>query len=117
MTTVQQAYRPQLSQWYDYDLSQLIHVPETAGLYAIIRLDDLGGKLRNTFWIYIGKDQENIRSRLFEHYGGNSHKADCIASHYPTHFAFLQMGPGPDLDALEAASIKAYQPACNDQHT
>ncbi|MDE2798661.1 MAG: hypothetical protein OXI94_08330 [Gemmatimonadota bacterium] len=111
----------QFSQWYKYDQGGIIlHAPANSGLYAIvnIRPKKIGNRMfESVSWIYIGKDEESIRSRLLEHCRGKGHNPSCIAINNPTHFAFVSINKGPQLDGCEIASIKEYRPACNDQHT
>ena len=118
--TLQPAHNFQLSAWFEYDLEGIKHAPATSGLYAIVRLQTqkVGNKnLLHTSWIYIGKHEKSIWARVLAHYSGTSHNAERINSHNPTHFAFVSIPKGPLLDSCEIASIKKYQPVCNDQHT
>ena len=99
--------------WHEWTQAGINKIPRSAGVYAITRKSKF---MVLTTWIYVGRTttRDDLRARVKEHYDGDSHKAECIGSKYPSHVGYEVISSDVNRSKKEKELIDQHKPACND---
>ena len=101
--------------WVSWDQSGINKIPQSPGVYAIIKPFITLNNTTTWTWIYVGRTiTRDLNGRVQEHYNGGSNQAGRIHAQTPTLVGYEVIYGDENRKTRETSLIAIHNPICND---